>query len=104
MIAGALRIKTDEKQELLEERNVAKRLRRLLEILTRKSELISLGTRIQSQIQSEMNKAQREYFLRQQLKAIQEELGESDEQSPEANDLRERIEPAGLPDEARRAA
>jgi ATP-dependent Lon protease len=104
MIAGALRIRTDEKQELLEERNVAKRLRRLLEILTRESELISLGTRIQSQIQSEMDQAQREYFLRQQLKAIQEELGETDEAAAEANDLRERIEAADLPEDVRKAA
>jgi ATP-dependent Lon protease len=104
LIAGALRIPTEEKQELLEERNVAKRLRRLLEILTRESELISLGTRIQSQIQSEMDQAQREYFLRQQLKAIQEELGETDEQAAETNELRERIEAAELPEEVRKAA
>jgi ATP-dependent Lon protease len=104
MIAGALRIKTEEKQELLEERDLAKRLRRLLEILTRESELISLGSRIQSQIQSEMDQAQREYFLRQQLKAIQEELGETDEQAAEANELRERIEAADLPDIVRQQA
>jgi ATP-dependent Lon protease len=104
MIAGALRIPVMEKQELLEERNLAKRLRRLLEILTRESELISLGTRIQSQIASEMDQAQREYFLRQQLKAIQEELGETDELAAEANELRERIEAAGLPEDVRRAA
>ena len=104
MIAGALRIPTEERQELLEERDLSKRLRRLLEILTRESELISLGTRIQSQIQSEMDQAQREYFLRQQLKAIQEELGESDEQAAEANELRERIEAADLPEEVRTQA
>src|SRR3954466_13355594 len=104
MIAGALRIPSEEKQELLEERNLAKRLRRLLEILTRESELISLGTRIQSQIQSEMDQAQREYFLRQQLKAIQEELGETDEQTAEANDLRQRLEEADLPEEERTPA
>src|SRR4051795_11345638 len=104
MIAGALRIRTEEKQELLEARNVAKRLRRLLEILTRESELISLGTRIQSQIQSEMDQAQREYFLRQQLKAIQEELGETDEQAAEAGELRERLEAADLPEDVRKAA
>ena len=79
LIAGALRIKTEEKQELLEERDVAKRLRRLSELLARELELISIGSRIQSQVQSEMEKGQREYFLRQQLKAIQEELGEVDE-------------------------
>ena len=79
MIAGALRIKTEEKQALLEERDVAKRLRRLSELLARELELVEIGTRIQSQVQSEMEKGQREYFLRQQLKAIQEELGEVDE-------------------------
>jgi ATP-dependent Lon protease len=101
MIAGALRIKTEERQELLEERDLAKRLRRLLELLTRESELISLGSRIQSQIQSEMDTAQREYFLRQQLKAIQEELGETDEAAAEAAELRERIEQANLPEAVR---
>jgi ATP-dependent Lon protease len=104
MIAGALRIKTEERQELLEERDLAKRLRRLLELLTRESELISLGSRIQSQIQSEMDSAQREYFLRQQLKAIQEELGETDEQAAEAQELRERIEQTDLPEVVRKQA
>src|SRR5205807_9069628 len=96
MIAGALRIKTEERQELLEERNLAKRLRRLSEMLAREAELISIGTRIQSQVQSELDKGQREYFLRQQLKAIQEERGEVDEQAAEAKGLRERIERAEL--------
>jgi ATP-dependent Lon protease len=104
MIAGALRIKTEERQELLEERDLAKRLRRLLELLTRESELISLGSRIQSQIQSEMDTAQREYFLRQQLKAIQEELGETDEGAAEAQELRERIEQTELPEVVRKQA
>ncbi|MDQ4107259.1 MAG: endopeptidase La, partial [Actinomycetota bacterium] len=104
MIAGALRIKTEEKQELLEERDVARRLRRLSELLARELELISIGSRIQSQVQSEMEKGQREYFLRQQLKAIQEELGEVDEQQAEIEELRERIEAADLPDHARSQA
>ena len=104
MIASSLRLSTEEKQELLEELNVAKRLRRLSELLARELELISIGSRIQSQVQSEMEKAQREYFLRQQLKAIQDELGEVDEQTAEANELREQIEAAGLPDHALRAA
>ena len=94
MIAGALRIKTEEKQELLEERDLAKRLRRLSELLARELEVISIGARIQSQVQSEIEKGQREYFLRQQLKAIQEELGEADETQAEANELREQIEGA----------
>jgi ATP-dependent Lon protease len=100
MIAGALRIKTEEKQQLLEERNVAKRLRLLSEILARELELVEIGTKIQSQVQSEMEKGQREYFLRQQLRAIQEELGEVDEQVAEARELRERLEQAGLPEQA----
>ena len=100
MIAGALRIKTEEKQALLEERDVAKRLRRLSELLARELELVEIGTKIQSQVQSEMDKGQREYFLRQQLKAIQEELGEVDETQAEATELRERLEQAELPDYA----
>jgi ATP-dependent Lon protease len=104
MIAGTLRIKTEEKQELLEERDVAKRLRRLSEILAREEELISIGSRIQSQVQSEMEKGQREYFLRQQLKAIQEELGEVDEQQAEAQELRQMLDEAGLPEHARKQA
>jgi ATP-dependent Lon protease len=103
VIAGALRISTEEKQALLEERNVAKRLRRLSELLAREAELISIGSRIQSQVQSELDRGQREYFLRQQLKAIQEELGEVDEAQAEVNELREQVEEAGLPDDVRKA-
>ncbi len=104
MIAGALRIDTAEKQQLLEERDVAKRLRRLAEFLARELELISIGTKIQSQVQSEIDKGQREFFLRQQLKAIQDELGEVDETGAEAAELREGIEAAGLPEHALKQA
>ncbi|MBA2256092.1 MAG: endopeptidase La, partial [Thermoleophilaceae bacterium] len=104
MIAGALRIKTEERQELLEERDVARRLRRLSELLARELELISIGSKIQSQVQSEMEKGQREYFLRQQMKAIQEELGEVDDQQAEVEELRERIDAAELPEHARKQA
>jgi ATP-dependent Lon protease len=104
LIAGALRISTEEKQELLETVDVTRRLRRLSEILTRELEVVQLGSKIQSQVESEIDKGQREYFLRQQLKAIQEELGEGDEQQAEINELRERIEGAGLPEEAQKAA
>jgi ATP-dependent Lon protease len=100
MIAGALRIDTEKKQELLEERDVTKRLRLLSEVLARELELVEIGSKIQSQVQSEMEKGQREYFLRQQLKAIQEELGEVDEQQAEAAELREQLEEAGLPEHA----
>jgi ATP-dependent Lon protease len=104
LISGALRIATEEKQELLETVDVTKRLRRLSEILTRELEVVQLGSKIQSQVESEIDKGQREYFLRQQMKAIQEELGEGDEQQAELNELRERIEEAKLPEEAQKAA
>jgi ATP-dependent Lon protease len=104
LIAGALRISTSEKQELLEELHVDRRLRRLSEILARELEVIQLGSKIQSQVQSEIDKGQREYYLREQLKAIQQELGEGDEQQAEINELRERIEAAELPEEAGRQA
>ena len=104
LIAGALRISTEEKQELLEEVDVGRRLRRLSEILARELEVIQLGSKIQSQVQSEIEKGQREYYLREQLKAIQQELGEADEQQAEINELRERIEAANLPEHARKQA
>jgi ATP-dependent Lon protease len=104
LIGGALRIETPEKQELLEEVDVAKRLRHLSQILARELEVVQLGTQIQTQVQSEVDKGQREFFLRQQLKAIQDELGEEDEQEAEVKELQERIEAANLPEEARKAA
>jgi ATP-dependent Lon protease len=102
VIAGSLRIKTDEKQALLEEVDVAKRLRRLSEILARELEVVAIGSKIQSQVQSELDKGQREYFLRQQLKAIQEELGEADEVQAEVNELRERLAAINLPEDVRK--
>jgi ATP-dependent Lon protease len=104
MIAGSLRISVEEKQKLLEEVDVTKRLRRLAELLAHELEVMELGSKIQSQVQSEMDQAQREYFLRQQLKAIQDELGEVDETQAEINDLREKIEEAGLPEEVKQQA
>ena len=104
LIAGALRIPVEEKQELLEEVDVSKRLRSLSKILARELEVVRIGSKIQSEVESEIGKGQREFFLRQQLKAIQEELGEGDEQQMEIAELRERIESAGLPEEARKQA
>jgi ATP-dependent Lon protease len=98
LIASALRIKTEERQELLEEVDVAKRLRRLAEILARELNIVAIGSRIQSQVQSELDSSQREYILRQQLRAIQEELGERDPAEAEVDDLREQLEQAGLPE------
>jgi ATP-dependent Lon protease len=104
LIATTMRLKTSEKQELLEEADVEARLRELTVILNRELELLELGTKIQSQVHSEMEKSQREYFLRSQLKAIQEELGEGDEQQAEIAELRAQIEEANLPEEAEKQA
>jgi len=103
LVASTLRLKTAEKQALLEQRDVSERLRDVLRILKRELEVVELGTKIQSQVQSELEKGQREYFLRQQLKAIQEELGEGDEQQAELAELRERVEEKNLPEDIRKA-
>ncbi len=104
LISGSLRLPTERKQELLEEVNVARRLRRLTEVLARELEVISIGSEIQSQVQSEMDRTQREFVLRQQLKAIQDELGEFDESAAEANELREQLAALELPADVRKQA
>jgi ATP-dependent Lon protease len=104
LVASTMRLKTEEKQELLETADVSERLRRITAILNRELEVIELGSKIQSQVQSEMEKGQREYFLRQQLKAIQEELGEGDEQQAEINELRSQLAELDLPEDVRKAA
>jgi ATP-dependent Lon protease len=91
-------------QRLLELDNVTEKLRALLGLLTREVEVLELGRKIQSEAQSEMEKTQREYFLREQLKAIQRELGEADEQQMEVEEFREKIEAAGMPEEAEKEA
>ncbi|HZE29292.1 MAG TPA: endopeptidase La [Gaiellaceae bacterium] len=103
LVASTLRLKTEEKQALLEQANVSDRLRDVLRILKRELEVVELGTKIQSQVQSELEKGQREYFLRQQLKAIQDELGEGDEQQAELAELREQVEQKNLPEEIKKA-
>jgi ATP-dependent Lon protease len=103
LVASTLRLKAEEKQHLLELRDVEQRLRELSVIMSRELEVFELGTKIQSQVQSELDKGQREYFLRQQLKAIQEELGEGDPEQAELRELQERVEQAGLPEEPRKA-
>ncbi len=104
LVASTMRVKTDEKQALLDTADVEERLHAISRMLSRELEVIELGSKIQSQVQSEMEKGQREYFLRQQLKAIQEELGEGDDQQAEVNELRERLQELELPEDARKAA
>jgi len=99
-------ITTTIKQEVLATLDVRGRLDLLNRILIKELEVLELGSKIQSQVQSEVGKNQRDYFLREQLKAIQRELGEGDDQSKETEELREKIDAAGMPEtvlkEARR--
>src|SRR5271169_6264667 len=104
LVASYLKIAIEELQDLLTTLDVRQRLEKLLVILSREIELLELGHKIQSQVQSELNKSQREYYLRQQLKAIQKELGEGDGRSAEIDDLEKKIEAAKLPEDARKAA
>jgi ATP-dependent Lon protease len=103
-IAAHIGLKQGERQEILETLDVAQRIKKLTEYINRELEILELGTKIQSQIKGEMDKAQREFYLREQLKAIQKELGEADERSVEASELRKKVEQAGLPPEARTEA
>ena len=92
------------KQELLETVDAAERLKRLVGALSKEAEVLELGSKIQSEVQSEVSKTQREYYLREQLKAIQKELGAGDERTQEIDELREKIEAAGMSEEARKEA
>jgi ATP-dependent Lon protease len=101
LIAGALRIGSEERQALLEEVDVGKRLRRLSEILARELDIVAIGSKIQSQVNAEMEKGQREWVLRQQLKAIQDELGEQDPAEAEVDELRSTLQELELPEQVR---
>jgi ATP-dependent Lon protease len=103
-IANHIRLTTEQRQEILEMDSVQQKLERLLGNLAHELEVLELGRKIQSQAEEQMGKAQREYFLREQLKAIQRELGELDSEHGELAELRERIEKAGLTPEAKREA
>jgi ATP-dependent Lon protease len=103
-VASTMRLETADRQALLEERSTMKRMRKLTMLLTKELEVVELGHKIQSDIQREMEKNQREFYLRQQLRAIQEELGEVDPQQAETNELRTKIEEANMPEEVRKTA
>ena len=104
-IAASLPSLTNQgKLELLATVDVKARLGRLVAALTKELEVLELGSRIQSQVESEVGKGQRDYYLREQLKAIQKELGQTDERTQEMDDLRQSIEAAGMTEEARKEA
>ena len=103
-IANHTRLTTEQRQEILELNSAKLKLERLLGHMAHELEVLELGRKIQSQAEESMGKAQREYFLREQLKAIQRELGELDSELGELGELRDRIAKAGLPPEAQREA
>src|SRR3984957_2859315 len=103
-VASTMRLDTADRQAILEERNTEKRMRKLTLLLTKELEVVELGHKIQSDIQREMEKNQREFYLRQQLRAIQEELGEVDPQQAETNELRTKIDAAAMPEDVKKAA
>ena len=104
LVASNLRMEPEERQALLELNSVTEKLQKLNAFLTKELDVLELGKKIQTDVQEEMSKSQREYFLREQMKAIQKELGENDETQTEVNELREKIENAGMPEEAEREA
>ncbi len=103
-VAAHISLKPEEAQDILETLDVSERIRKLTAFLNRELEVLELGSKIQSQVKQEMDKAQREYFLREQLKAIQRELGELDERTMEINELKAKIAEAKLPPEAQKEA
>ncbi|OGO36253.1 MAG: endopeptidase La [Chloroflexi bacterium RBG_16_57_11] len=103
-IANFQRMDLEEAQALLEEDSTSAKLLRLVGILTREVEVLEMGQKIQNEARSEIDKVQREYYLREQLKAIQRELGEGDEQAAEIEEFRQKIEGAGMPEEAEKQA
>ena len=104
MIASHLNVSIAEKQQVLEAIDVKVRLQKVTALITSEMEVLEMATKIQSQVKSEMEKGQKEYYLRQQLKAIQEELGEGDERTIEIKELTQKIEEAKLPPEAKKEA
>jgi ATP-dependent Lon protease len=104
MTAYSPEMTTEQRQELLETIDVADRLRLASQFLAKQIEVLELKGRIQSEVKSEMDKTQREYILREQMKAIQKELGEDDPAVAEASELRERVEQSGMPDEVKEKA
>ncbi len=104
LISSSIRLTLEERQALLEEVDLAARLRRLTELCARELELLEMGAKIQSDVETDLEKGQREFFLRRQLAAIREELGEGDDPGREIAELRERLAEAAPPEQVRVAA
>ncbi|MDD5168001.1 MAG: endopeptidase La [Syntrophales bacterium] len=104
LIASVINSSPEEKQAILEILDVKERLREVTRLVNHQLEILELGNKIQSQVKDDMDKSQREYYLRQQLNAIRKELGESDESKVEVEEYREKLAKKELPDEARKEA
>ncbi len=104
LISYRLALKTEDKQKVLETLNVKERLQLVTRLLAREMEYMEVAQRIQTEARSEIDKSQREYYLRQQLKAIQDQLGETDSQTAEAEELRQQVEEKHLPEEVLKEA
>lgn len=104
LIAGNLNLSLSDRQQLLEQTDVTERLRRLLPMLKNELELLSLGSKIQNQVASTISKSQRDFYLREQIRAIQRELGDTDPNASEIARLRERLDQNDLPAEVRKVA
>ncbi|MBI3184846.1 MAG: endopeptidase La [Myxococcales bacterium] len=104
LIAANVDVPIEEKQAVLETVDLKARMKLVLELLNRKREILKLSNKIDSAVKGEMSKTQREYYLRQQLKAIKEELGEMGEEEEELDELQERLKKAGLPPEVEKVA
>jgi ATP-dependent Lon protease len=104
-IAGSLpSLNTSQRQEFLETLDVRIRLDRINKILVKDLEVLEVGSKIQNQVKTELQKNQREYYLREQMKAIQKELGDGDDQQREYNELKDKIEKAGMPEDVKKEA
>lgn len=104
LVASSMRLDLADAQEILELDSVQDKLLRLTQLLNKEVDVLELGHKIQTQAQGEMERMQRDFFLREQMKAIQKELGEEDEQAADIRELEERIEAAGMPEEAHKEA
>jgi ATP-dependent Lon protease len=104
LIAANLNLNLDERQALLELASVKERLTRLLPLMGRELEVLTLGSKIQKEVATSMSKTQRDFFLREQIRAIQRELGESDPTMADATQLREQVDANGLPEEVKKIA
>ncbi len=104
LIASIINAPVEEKQKVLDTVDVKQRLKELTRMVNHQMDVLELGNKIQTKVKDDIDKSQREYYLRQQLKAIKQELGETDENTVETDEYRKKIEEKNLPEEAKKEA